>query len=453
MRVLFVAYQFPPVGGAGVQRVTKLVKYLPAHGITPIVLTVSNPSVPIRDESLLANFDRSLRVERVRTMEPGYGLKQALGRPRDSVRLQPSRRVLGGVSKLATRLLFPDPQILWLPSAARAIRHFAREKPGVDAVVITAPPFSQILLVPWIQKTMRVPIVIDYRDEWETTLRAGHELSANEITARMARYIEKEVVARVDAVTTATQEFRSALLNRNRCLDPARVHFLPNGWDPDDLPERQGIPPEDRFRITYAGTVLRLTSLRSVVSALRILHAENPELAACIELVVYGRITPSEEAIFEGSERLGIRLRGYLEHRKTLLELTRSHLNLCVLDDVEGAERIYPAKIFELMALRRRTLVVTKPGALERLARQHRSGEIVSPPEPRAIARILERHVEAWQAGLYDPRVEPRHVERFDRKALAGELARILLRLPVASRAVAIDEKISETEYRQSVVG
>ena len=35
MRALIVSYAFPPVGGAGVQRVLKLVKYLPAHGIEP----------------------------------------------------------------------------------------------------------------------------------------------------------------------------------------------------------------------------------------------------------------------------------------------------------------------------------------------------------------------------------------------------------------------------------
>lgn len=454
VRVLFIAYQFPPVGGAGVQRVTKFIRYLPAHGITPIVLTVSNPSVPVIDESLLATLEPRLRVERVRTMEPGYGVKRALGPGAGSEGGGSSSWLLGTVSKAANSLIFPDPQMLWLPAAARAIARLAREKPGVEAVVITAPPFSQLMLVPWIQKTMRVPIVIDYRDEWETTLRAGHDFAAGNIKARIAAYLEKKIVTRADAVTTATEEFRSALLDRLDALDPRRVHFLPNGWDADDLPKEHGVPPEDRFRIAYAGTVLRLTSLRSVIGALRILHAERPELAACVELVVYGRIASSEETIFDGSERLGVRRRGYLEHRQVLFELTRSHLNLCVLDEVEGADRIYPAKVFELMALRRRTLVVTGPGALERLARHHRIGDIASPPEPKLIARIIERHIEAWQAGLYDPKVEPVQVNRFERRVLAGELARILREQVEKPRVPHIAEKsFPGTELRQGVIG
>src|SRR5690606_6063509 len=123
----------------------------------------------------------------------------------------------------------------------------------------------------------------------------------------------------------------------------------------------------------------------------------------------------------------------YVDHRHVLEELTRSHLNLCILEDIEGAERIYPGKVFELMALKRRTLVVAPEGALTRLARDNEMGDVVSPPNAREIARVLERHVRSWQEGHYDPHVEPAYVNRYERKALAGEFAAILRR--VASHA------------------
>src|SRR5436309_676692 len=74
-RVLFVAYQFPPVGGAGVQRITKFVKYLPYHGWRASVLTVANPSVPVMDDSLSADIPPGTIVRRAQTLEPGYALK------------------------------------------------------------------------------------------------------------------------------------------------------------------------------------------------------------------------------------------------------------------------------------------------------------------------------------------------------------------------------------------
>src|SRR5258708_26592024 len=75
MRALVVAYAFPPVGGAGVQRVQKLVKYLPLHGVTPTVLTVANPSVPLRDDSLASDLPKDIEIVRAATLEPGYALK------------------------------------------------------------------------------------------------------------------------------------------------------------------------------------------------------------------------------------------------------------------------------------------------------------------------------------------------------------------------------------------
>jgi glycosyltransferase involved in cell wall biosynthesis len=449
VRVLFVTYVFPPVGGAGVQRVVKMVRHLPAHGITPLVLTAANPSVPLRDDSLVADVGPSVRVVRTRTLEPGYGAKRAAA----SIRIGSRTAGIGSrLVRAATRAghgaLFPDPQVLWLPTAAMAIHSLARERPGLDAVVISAPPFSQMLLAPFAQRVANVPVVIDYRDEWTTTLRAGHDAPASAFASDVAARLERAIVARADAVTTATEEYRQALLDRFAAVDPERVHYLPNGFDPDDLPKRVAPAPRDRFLVSYAGTVFRLTSFRSVLAALRLLYAEYPELAAHLEVAVYGRIAPSEMPAFEDAERLGVRLHGYTEHARVLGELARSHLNLCVLDDVEGAERIYPAKIFELMALRRRVLVVAPPGALSRLATRHRVGDVVAPTDPRAIARVLLGHLEAFHVGAYEPRTSPVDVDRFDRRALAGELASILRRLRFASGAPDRDDA-AETERRE----
>ena len=38
MKILQITYYYPPMGGAGVQRALKFSKYLPRHGVTPIVL-------------------------------------------------------------------------------------------------------------------------------------------------------------------------------------------------------------------------------------------------------------------------------------------------------------------------------------------------------------------------------------------------------------------------------
>ncbi len=136
VRALLVSYGFPPVGGAGVQRMVKLVKYLPAHGVTPTVLTVANPSVPVVDHSLDADLPSDLRVLRARTFEPGYAVKQAAwtatAQKGTSIAATLKRRLTG----VARQLLVPDPQSLCgsRPRQARAPARagFRRHRRGFD---------------------------------------------------------------------------------------------------------------------------------------------------------------------------------------------------------------------------------------------------------------------------------------------------------------------------------
>src|SRR5262249_30997160 len=149
------------------------------------------------------------------------------------------------------------------------------------------------------------------------------------------------------AVVTATEEFRAGLLARFSFLDAARVVTIPNGYDPDDFPSDLPGPPRDRFVATYAGTVFSLTSARRLLGAVRRLHAAEPALAGRLSVRFLGRIVPTEVDAFEGTEALGVERVGYVPHGRVLRELSASHLTLCLLDDVPGSERVYPAKIFE----------------------------------------------------------------------------------------------------------
>ena len=67
-KVLICAYIFPPLGGAGVQRSVKFVKYLRNFGYEPVVLTVGKNDGKIGyDYSLLDEIDDDIEIIRVDT--------------------------------------------------------------------------------------------------------------------------------------------------------------------------------------------------------------------------------------------------------------------------------------------------------------------------------------------------------------------------------------------------
>src|SRR5215475_7738367 len=61
-RILFIAYAFPPCGGAGVQRSAKFVRYLPEYGWLPTVLTVIPSSFGVTDNSHLNEFSDDIKI-------------------------------------------------------------------------------------------------------------------------------------------------------------------------------------------------------------------------------------------------------------------------------------------------------------------------------------------------------------------------------------------------------
>jgi glycosyltransferase involved in cell wall biosynthesis len=442
LRALVVSYSFPPVGGAGVQRVLKLTKYLPAHGVTPAVLTVSNPSVPVLDPSLARDFPPGLEVVRVRTFEPGYAMKKAAwasaaqGAEREAHGASATRnaqgrspwrtRAIRQVSSLAKQLLVPDPQVLWQPAAQRALAlRLARKKD--DVVFVSGPPFSQFLLAPLARLRPGVAVVLDYRDEW-STYRTTYEMMGSRLAAAVGDPLEAAVLRRAHAVTTATDEFRENLLERFSFLDPARVVSIPNGYDPDDFPRDLPSPPADKLVVTYAGTLFKLTSARGLLGAVKRLHEREPELAKRLEVRFLGRIVDTELDAFEGTEALGVKRLGYVPHEEVVRALSASHMVLCILDDVPGVERIYPAKIFELMFLGRPTLTLSPPGALTRLVARHHLGDVLPPRDEAAIAEVLAARLRAFTGGGSGTSAIPTEatgIERYHRRALAGEFAAV----------------------------
>ncbi|HKE19316.1 MAG TPA: glycosyltransferase [Kofleriaceae bacterium] len=426
MRALLVSYVFPPVGGAGVGRTLKLAKYLPDQGVEPSVMTCANPSVPVFDRSLMRDVDPEMEIVRARTFEPGYALKKATWEQGSgAARRGGARSLIGRAGGLARAALVPDPQILWQPHAQLALARRLAGPRRDDVVFISGPPFSQFLLAPLARARRRTAVVLDYRDEW-VTYRNTYEMMGRASAVVGAR-LERALVRAAHAVTTATDAFRERLLADFPFLDPSRVHAIPNGYDPDDYPPPAELPapPADRFVLTYAGTLFKLTSPRGLLGALRLLRRDEPELARLLEVRIIGRIVDTEVPLFEGSAELGVVQRGYLEKDEVVRELAGSHMVLCLLDDVPGAERIYPAKIFELMYLRRPCLTLAPAGALADLCRRHQLGAVIAPRDEGAIAAHLAAALRRFRAGDHPAAAEPVDIERYHRRAQAAQFAAV----------------------------
>ncbi|HUQ68260.1 MAG TPA: glycosyltransferase [Planctomycetaceae bacterium] len=363
-RLLLVAYCFPPVGGAGVQRPVKWVKYLHRAGWDVTVLTPSNPSVPARDESLLAEVPEETVFLRPRTWEPDYQTKTGLaaGDGRSSL-MSRSRGVAQSVAKAA---LQPDPQVLWYWNAVREAARHLTAVPH-DAIVGSAPPYSSVLLGRALQQRSGLPLVLDYRDEWDLSSRYLEHAQRDWFSQFVQERMQRRVLGAADAVIATTQASADRLTRRLRAVgSTASARCIYNGFDAEDFGD--DVAPSRRndgtFRLIYTGTLWNLTSIQPLVQAVESLNQSRPDAVAKLELICVGRKTPEQTACLERLQNLGCRLslHDYCAHDQVLDWMHGSDALCLLLSDVPGADRVVPAKLFEYLAARKDLLAIVPDG-------------------------------------------------------------------------------------------
>jgi glycosyltransferase involved in cell wall biosynthesis len=402
-RVLFVAYAFPPVGGAGVQRTTKFVKYLRNAGWTASVLTVNEASVPVLDYSLTPDVPKDTIVRRARTFEPSYSLKKAAADgPRSGLRQMAMRQF----RQLGRTVLQPDAQILWAPDATREGMRLLSSVPH-DAIIASGPPFSGFLVGATLARRMRLPLILDYRDEWDLSNLHYENRRPGRITTALQRAMEKWALRSATGVLATTKASADALRDRARSAGaPADVTWIYNGFDPVDFSfdhemARQPETAARRFRLVYTGTLWNLMSIEPLLEALTQLNARRPDLVAQLEVIFAGRCLPEQQVFVERLKQLacGVTMHDYLEHDKAVRLMCSADALCLLLADKQGADRWVPGKTFEYMASGRPILGVVPPGEVRELLARHPHTTLLGPREVASVERWLERELTAHIRG------------------------------------------------------
>ena len=410
-RVLFVAYAYPPVGGVGVQRVLKWTKFLPEFGWQCSVLTVANPSVPIVDESLARQIPEGTTVVTARTREPSYRTKLAAAGPAASPSLASKLKSLAKRPAIAAarRLLQPDPQILWYRDAVRVGGEFLERQPH-DCILATAPPFSSLLLGRTLAKRSGVPLVVDYRDEWDLSNRHWENKQPGLIALAVQRRMQDAALKAASLILSTSPGTAGELRRRaDQAGASAPSEFIYNGYDPDDFPpvdpdgEREDFGHgTDRFRLTFAGTLWALNSIAPLADAIDRLPAE---LRSKLELVLVGRRLDDEEARVDRIEQAGVAVArvGFVEHSRAVRLMQQSDALLAQTVPAEGTERVISAKTFEYLAAGRPVLLVAKRGDQCDLIERDPRSRTVDPTQPDAIAAALSELIAAGPTATHTP--------------------------------------------------
>lgn len=394
--LLLVAYFFPPLGGGGVQRWVKLLKYLRPLGWRSEVVTVKAQSYWVLDETLAADVPEDTVVHRTASLT-GLDLLRSIRRHRrTAVQKAEAVRSTGGFQTLrwlTSCVLVPDAYLGWFPFALAAAR--ARiERGGIDVLLTTSSPDSAHLVGLVLRERTGVPWVADFRDPWvrRLTFRAPTPLHA-----RVQTWLEGRVLARADCVLVTNEATRADFLARYPELPKAKLVVLPNGFDPSDLAPgatsagRSASDPGRRFVLAHTGLLSGKRSLAPLLQGLRVLFEHRPELRSRLLVRQIGPRESVNDALVRQHGLSDVVEFGPPSRHPEVLQAMAVADGLLLLEaDAPQGSLITPGKIFEYLAVGRPILALVPPGPAADLVAEFDAGVVVRPSDVAGIAAALE---------------------------------------------------------------
>jgi glycosyltransferase involved in cell wall biosynthesis len=426
-KVLIISYNFPPVGGGRVRRVLKFVKFLSEFGWEPMVLTVKRPNVPEYDYELSSEISDSTRIIRTGSFEFGSlaryirNCHNGVGGRRDFI-----GRLRQFLSNIACRLkwwiFFPDSRIGWIPFCiASGYRTIKRE--SVDLIFATAEPFSSFISAVLLKKFTDRPLVVDFRDEW-SGFSDYYFPDKNRIIKKLERLLERFIVKNADVVISVTQPIIRDFIARYPDQKQEKFVCITNGFDPDDF---KGLPDKghnDRFTITYAGSLYKLRTPEYFLKGVKQFLKREPDFQKRARILFIGTI---EKEIFnlldDDNLRQMVDAPGFLCFRDTLRHLINSDLLLYIEDQVPISDRLLPAKLFEYMACKKPIIALANEGTVKETIEYTGCGKVVSPYDIRSIVECLEYFYKNFKENRPLFIANKEKIEKFSRRNLTRKLA------------------------------
>jgi len=407
-----VAYQFPPVGGSGVQRSAKFAKYLPHFGWEPVVLTRSDKRIGLRDDTLLHELPSGMEIIRTPSRDltafPGF---------------------LSKIGKfIAWKVLIPDGEILWMKRAVREA--LARIGKGdIHCLYTTSYPYSDHLMGLSIKKIYpELPWIADFRDEWTNNPYLLDKPHPAWRTKR-ERLMERKVLETADGLIANTPVMKRNFTAQYPDMElDRRMWVIPNGFDDEDFLQCGAESQDDRFTVTYTGSLYQRRTPDGFLEAAGRLVRTGHIPRERLRIRFIGNI--KERPILQAATQNGlegiVEVLPYMKHRDCIGNMQKSHV-LLLLEGGKGSECFYTGKLFEYIRANRPILaLVPSEGAAAELIRKTRTGIVCDWSDPAAIERGLAELYDDWSRGSI--RFDPDHdaIRQYSRRTLTEKLAGIM---------------------------
>lgn len=421
--LLFINYYFPPMGGGGVQRITKFLKYIDLRRFDVSVLTVKSSFFYSLDNSLADEIPPAVQVFRSGSLDP-FRLNHIIrGRATDKSADKSAENESGGLLRRISMTVFiPDSRIPWLPFALAKFRRIHRNQP-IDAIIASMPPFTCGLIGALSSKNNGPPLILDFRDAWTANPYLPHISGLHNAANRRLEAFCIDRAAACLFVNPALAEYYHQQYPQIGQQKISRT--IRNGFDPEDFRDDLAPTGSGKFTIGIMGTIYSQGNRPILLlKALKILMADRPDLSQIFRLVFLGKWTPEFQSLVEDKMQLGslVEFQSYLPHRQALRKASGwDALALAIENDLSGAANVTPGRIYEYLRLKKPILAMAPADSdLAHLVKSSNAGEVYSGKNPQQLAEQITGWLNSPES--FHKAYQFENIDQFSRKDQAARL-------------------------------
>lgn len=420
MRLLLIAYYFPPCGGAAALRALNWTKYLPQHGLDLTVIAPEDGVYPMQDETLARAIPNRVEVHRVRGFTPSAhpALRKVRGGSFSESGVAHDgllRRTLRGVRDL---FFVPDEFVGIVPAMVRRACELHASR-SFDVVLTLSHPLSMHLAGLELKRRLGIPWATEFGDPWSENWQA----SARNLPRRLLEErMERSVLSECCLAVATTESLRDRWRARFPGFDPERFQSVPIGYDEAGF---EGIESErgDRWTLGYAGALYHDRSADSFLEGLgRYLERRPAERGAMRVVFTGAKDEPNKRAFRDAIARHRlegvVEDRGFRSHREALAMLTGSDALLYVGGLPPEGDLTVQSKVYEYLRASKPVLAISRDVEALRILQRGPGVFRADQGDPegacRAIGELRDAPPAAGAAGA---------AGAFEVAALAGRLA------------------------------
>ena len=422
-KVLIITYYWKPAGGPGVQRWLKFAKYLRDFGIEPIIYTPENPTYPLIDEAIADDLPADLQVIKQPIWEP-YGLASLFSKKKTqkiSAGIIPRKKV-SVLEKLMLwirgNLFIPDARKFWVKPSVKYLAAYIREQ-DIETIITTSPPHSVHLIGYQLKKQLPyLQWISDFRDPW-TTIGYYKDLRLTRWADARQHYWEKEVLQLSDKIITTSFKTQRDFQK----LTDTPITVITNGYD---LETTVTPPLSEKFLIAHIGSLLSDRNPKILWEVLAEMVCEVPYFADDFSLCFAGKVSEEiEEEIHNQGLTPYYTYKGYTSHQQAVQLQKSSQVLLLIEIDSEDTQGIIAGKLFEYIVSERPIIAIgPKDWDVTPILTETQTGTFVGYEDKPLLKQQLEAYYQQFKAGTLS--TTPQGIERYSRKALTEQLARLI---------------------------